>query len=30
MIAAAGYFEYIKCNFAPLSLNAEAARFEDV
>lgn len=30
MIAAAGYFEYIKGNFAPLSLNAEAARFEDV
>lgn len=30
MIAVAGYFEYIKGNIAPLSLNAEAARFEDV
>ena len=30
MIAAAGYFEYIKGDIAPLSLNAEAARFEDV
>lgn len=30
MIAAAGYFEYTKGSIAPLSLNAEAARFEDV
>ena len=30
MIAAAGYFEYIKGDIASLSLNAEAARFEDV